>query len=173
MTQNFLHWRHGISIEYGMTPMRKWAIVRTSTPYSRVFSHIWWVTRSGDEVGAIVSKMYCYYYAHINAKRWVLREPVNRPIRLTQCCTQFKPFGNKTFCFRNFHIIFNVNATLYCKYNTQRILYPGDLNWVQHWVSRIGLFKVLRFFKHTLLDLPVWLFIFQVLASNYNPINRI
>ena len=28
----------------------------------------------------------------------------NRPIRLTQCCTQFKPFGNKTFCFRNFHI---------------------------------------------------------------------
>ena len=27
----------------------------------------------------------------------------NRPIRLTQCCTQFKPFGNKTFCFRNFH----------------------------------------------------------------------
>ena len=32
-------------------------------------------------------------------------ESVNRPIRLTQCCTQFKPFGNKTFCFRNFHII--------------------------------------------------------------------
>ena len=29
----------------------------------------------------------------------------NRPIRLNQCCTQFKPFGNKTFCFRNFHII--------------------------------------------------------------------
>ena len=28
-----------------------------------------------------------------------------RPNRLTQCCTQFKPFGNKTFCFRNFHII--------------------------------------------------------------------
>ena len=27
----------------------------------------------------------------------------NRPIRLTQCCTQFKPFGNKTLCFRNFH----------------------------------------------------------------------
>ena len=27
----------------------------------------------------------------------------NRPIRLTQCCTQFKPSGNKSFCFRNFH----------------------------------------------------------------------
>ena len=24
---------------------------------------------------------------------------------LPQCCTQFKPFGNKTFCFSNFHII--------------------------------------------------------------------
>ena len=24
-------------------------------------------------------------------------------------------------------------------YNTQRILNPGDLNWVQHWVSQIGL----------------------------------
>ena len=25
-----------------------------------------------------------------------------RPIQLTQCCTQFKLFGNKTFCLRNF-----------------------------------------------------------------------
>ena len=32
-----------------------------------------------------------------------LLQPRNRRIRLTQCCTQFKPFGNKTFCFRNFH----------------------------------------------------------------------
>ena len=30
---------------------------------------------------------------------------LNRPIRLTQCCTHFNPFGNKSFCFRNFHII--------------------------------------------------------------------
>ena len=29
----------------------------------------------------------------------------NRPNRLTQCCTQFKPFGNETFCSRYFHII--------------------------------------------------------------------
>ena len=29
----------------------------------------------------------------------------NRPIRLTQCCTQFKSFGNKTFCSKYFHII--------------------------------------------------------------------
>ena len=34
-----------------------------------------------------------------------IRSAVDRPIRLTQCCTQFKPFGVKTFCFRNFHII--------------------------------------------------------------------
>ena len=29
----------------------------------------------------------------------------HRPNWLIHCCTQFKPFGNKTFCFRNFHII--------------------------------------------------------------------
>ena len=32
-------------------------------------------------------------------------ESVNRPIWLAQCCTQFKPFGNKTSFFRNFHIM--------------------------------------------------------------------
>ena len=32
-----------------------------------------------------------------------------------------------------------MNATLSCKYNIQRILVPGDLNWVQHGVSRLGL----------------------------------
>ena len=42
--------------------------------------------------------------------------------------------------FQEFPYHLNVNATLQCKYNTQRILSPGDLNWVQHWVSRIGLF---------------------------------
>ena len=35
----------------------------------------------------------------------------NRPIRLTQCCTQFKPLGNKTFCFRNFHIMMQIQYT--------------------------------------------------------------
>ena len=35
----------------------------------------------------------------------LLSKQPDRPIRLAQCCTQFKPFGNKTFCFRNFHII--------------------------------------------------------------------
>ena len=34
---------------------------------------------------------------------WIKTSNLDRPIRLTQCCTQFKPFGNKTFCFRNFH----------------------------------------------------------------------
>ena len=29
----------------------------------------------------------------------------HRPIWLNQRCTQSKPLGNKTFCFRNFHII--------------------------------------------------------------------
>ena len=37
--------------------------------------------------------------------------------------------------FQEFPYNLHVNATLQCKYNTQRILKPGDLNWVQHWVS--------------------------------------
>ena len=40
----------------------------------------------------------------------------------------------------------NVNASLSCKFSTQRILTPRDLNWVQHWVSRIGLF----------FSVPIW-----------------
>ena len=42
---------------------------------------------------------------HRTGLLWDLSSPLDRPIRLTQCCTQFKPFGNKTFCFMNFHII--------------------------------------------------------------------
>ena len=34
-----------------------------------------------------------------------------------------------------------MNATLQCKYNTQRILTLGNLNWVQHWVSRLDLLE--------------------------------
>ena len=34
---------------------------------------------------------------------WIKTSNLDRPIRLTQCCTQFKRFGNITFCFRNFH----------------------------------------------------------------------
>ena len=30
---------------------------------------------------------------------------IDQSIQLTQCCTQFKLFGNKMFCFRNFPII--------------------------------------------------------------------
>ena len=36
---------------------------------------------------------------------------LNRPIRLTQCCTQFKPFGNKSIV-SGFPYHLNVNATL-------------------------------------------------------------
>ena len=35
----------------------------------------------------------------------------NRPIWLTQCCTQFKPLGNKTFCFRHFDIMMQIQYT--------------------------------------------------------------
>ena len=40
-----------------------------------------------------------------NRNEWGCNSGSNRPIRLTHCCTQFKPSGSKTFCFRNFHII--------------------------------------------------------------------
>ena len=45
--------------------------------------------------------------------------------------------------FQVFPYHLNVNGILSCKWNTQRTfrtLTPRDLNWVQHWVSRIGLF---------------------------------
>ena len=34
-----------------------------------------------------------------------------------------------------------MNATLSCKYNAQRIVIPGDLNSVQHRISRLGPLK--------------------------------
>ena len=43
--------------------------------------------------------------------------------------------------FQVFTYYLNMNASLLCKYNTQRFLIPGDLNWVQHWVSRLGLWS--------------------------------
>ena len=41
--------------------------------------------------------------------------------------------------FQVFPYHLNMNGILSCKSNTQRTLTPRDLNWVQHWVSRIGL----------------------------------
>ena len=38
-----------------------------------------------------------------------------------------------------------MNATLSCKCNTQSILTPRDLNWVQHWVSRMILVYLIYF----------------------------
>ena len=39
-----------------------------------------------------------YFEWIINKVVELYRITLYRPIRLTQCCTQFKPFGNKTFC---------------------------------------------------------------------------
>ena len=77
-------------------------------------------------------------YSHIT--RWPWDEvPLYRPIRLTQCCTQFKTSGNKKFCFRNFHII-NLECHFIMQIQYTKNLNPGsDLNWVQRWVCRIGL----------------------------------
>ena len=37
------------------------------------------------------------------SQRHKLHLLISGPNRLTQCCTKFKPFGNKAFCFRNFY----------------------------------------------------------------------
>ena len=52
-----------------------------------------------------------------------------------------------------------MNATFQCKCNTQRILTPRDLNWVQHRVSRLGLlisgFGELFVLYHLLFRYPI------------------
>ena len=61
----------------------------------------------------------------------------NRPIRLTQCCTQFTSPGVKIvycICIIMWHSHLNV-----WKFLKQKVLFPKGLNWVQHWVSRISL----------------------------------
>ena len=50
-------------------------------------------------------------------------------IQLTQCCDQFKPFGNKTFSLRNFIIIIIfISLFFYSKfYRIQQVVRRGDL----------------------------------------------
>ena len=56
----------------------------------------------------------------------------NRPIRLTQCCTQFKPLGNKTFCFRNFHIMMQI------LYTNRSICFPRLIYCDRTWLLFLG-----------------------------------
>ena len=63
----------------------------------------------------------------------------NRPIRLTQCCTQFKSLGVLRFfvyciCIIMWHSHLNDVEIP----ETKRFI-PKGMNWVQHWVSRISL----------------------------------
>ena len=69
---------------------------------------------------------------HGNHRLCIFQQSIHSdgPIRLTQCCNQFKSFQNKTFCSKYFHII-KINATLSCKCNTQRFLTHRDLKWAQ------------------------------------------
>ena len=67
--------------------------------------------------------------------------PSHRPIRLTPCCTQFKSPGVKILCVLYLH--YNVAFSFKCwKFLKQNVLFPKCLNWVQHWVSRIGLLSL-------------------------------
>ena len=49
----------------------------------------------------------CVSHVHVNTLNYALLFTNNRPIRLTQCCTQFKPF-----LFKEFPYHLNVNATI-------------------------------------------------------------
>ena len=62
-----------------------------------------------------------------------------RPFRLTQCCTQFKSPGVKILCVLYLH--YNVAFTFKWYGNSwnKNVLFPKGLNWIQHWVSQIGL----------------------------------
>ena len=79
--------------------------------------------------------------------------------------------------FQEFPYHLNMNATLSCKSNTQRILVPGDSNWVQHWVSRLGLlfYNSIHFqidsLKCTVATLPaVWSqYHKQYKSTNFSP----
>ena len=56
----------------------------------------------------------------------------NEPFRLTQCCTQFKPLGSKTFCFRNFHIMMQI------QYTNRSICFPGLIYCDRKWLLFLG-----------------------------------
>ena len=67
----------------------------------------------------------------------------NGPNRLTRCCTQFKPFGNKMFCFRNFHII-KIWMPLYNANAIHKESWPREI-WIENnieLISRLGLLLV-------------------------------
>ena len=83
------------------------------------------------------------------------RPPSNRRIRLTQCCIQFRSVRVKVLCV--FYLHDNIAFT-FKRYGTeyleQNVLFPKDLNWVQH---GIGLF-IYSDYIHTaylLLNSPV------------------
>ena len=77
----------------------------------------------------------------LTIKEMVLRVN-NRSIRLTQCCTQFKSPGVKIICVLYLHY----NVAFSFKYmeipETKKVLFPKGLNWVQHFVSQIGVLSL-------------------------------
>ena len=64
----------------------------------------------------------------------------NTPIRVTQCNSQFRSLGVKVLCEFHFHDNIAFTFKWYGYTWNKSGLFPKDLNWVQHWVRRIGLF---------------------------------
>ena len=69
-----------------------------------------------------------------------LRQLENRSNRLTQCYTQFKPPGFNILCVLYLH--YNLAFTCKSYGNSWNKLFQLGLNWVQHWVSRFGLYNI-------------------------------
>ena len=70
-----------------------------------------------------------------------LFKAIEIPIRLTQCCTQFKSSGVKILCVLYLPVIMWHSHLNVWKFLKQKVLFPEGLNWVQQLVSRIGLFN--------------------------------
>ena len=62
---------------------------------------------------------------------------MDRPFRLTQCCTQFKSPGDNILCVLCLHYYVAFTFKWYGNSWNKNVLFPIGLNWVKHWVSRI------------------------------------
>ena len=92
--------------------------------------------RSKEEMGKLCFDCFCFHTENTYSVMWPLI--LNRPNRLNQCCTQFKSPGIKILCVA-FALECGIHIYMISKFMKQNVLFPKGLNWVQHWVSRLGL----------------------------------
>ena len=102
----------------------------------------------------------------------VIHDSEDRPIQLTRLLMEpIQTRSEWNVLFQEFPYHLNVNATLYCKYNKQRILTPGDLNCdnielIGHFRVRLSLHFKVRLSAKSLLWKSV--FIHIEIGTNYH-----